>query len=52
MSIKDKDIITHLMVMFPADLLGEIESYKDVNKIRSKNQTIRTLIKKGLEAEE
>lgn len=52
MSIKDKDKISHLMVMFPADLLGEIESYKNENNIRSSNQTIRTLIKKGLESED
>ena len=46
MSIKDRT--THLMLMLPENLLDEIESYKDENRIRSKNETIRTLILKGL----
>lgn len=46
MSIKDRT--THLMVMLPVDLVKEIEDYKDENRIRGKNETIRTLIKKGL----
>lgn len=47
MSIKDRT--THLMVMLPVNLVDEIETYKDENRIRSKNETIRTLILKGLE---
>lgn len=35
--------------MLPGNLIEEIEKYKDENRIRSKNETIRTLIQKGLE---
>jgi len=47
MSIKDRT--THLMVMLPVNLLDEIESYKDENRIRTKHETVRKLITKGLE---
>lgn len=46
MSIKNRT--SHLMLMLPADLIEEIEAYKEENRIRSKNETIRTLIQKGL----
>lgn len=37
--------------MLPADLIEEIDAYKEEHRIRTKNETIRTLILKGLEAE-
>lgn len=49
MSIKDRT--THLMVILPVELDQEIKKYQDVHNIRGKNETIRALIKKGLEAE-
>ncbi|MBP1971277.1 metal-responsive CopG/Arc/MetJ family transcriptional regulator [Virgibacillus natechei] len=35
--------------MFPNDLLEEIQTYQEENKIRTNNETIRMLIRKGLE---
>lgn len=40
---------SHLMVMFPADMVEEIDQYREDNRIRSRNKTIRALVKKGLE---
>lgn len=48
MSIKDRN--THLMVMLPVELDQKIKQYQDTNNIRGKNETIRALIKKGLES--
>ncbi len=48
MSIKDRT--THLMVMLTEELETEISAYQETHKIRGKNETIRALIKKGLEA--
>ena len=49
MSIKDRT--THLMVILPVELDQEIKKYQDTHNIRGKNETIRALIKKGLEAD-
>jgi metal-responsive CopG/Arc/MetJ family transcriptional regulator len=35
--------------MFPNDLVEEIKVYQEENNIRSNNEAIRTLIRKGLE---
>lgn len=35
-------------VMFPSDLIEEIKAYQEENNIRSNNEAIRTLIRKGL----
>lgn len=50
MSIKDRT--THLMVMLPVELVQEIETYQEENRIRTTHTTVRTLIKKGLEQQE
>jgi len=50
MSIKNRT--THLMVMFPVDMVEEIEAYKYDNRIKSTSEAIRTLIKIGLEETE
>lgn len=50
MSIKDRT--THLMVMLPVQLVQEIESYQDENRIRTTHETVRILIKKGLEQQD
>ncbi len=47
MAIKDRT--THLMVMFPVDLVKKIEEYKSDNRIRTRSEAIRILIKIGLE---
>lgn len=47
MSIKNRT--SHFMLMLPGKLIEEIEKYKDENRLKSKNETIRTLIQKGLE---
>lgn len=47
MSIKDRT--THLMVMFPVDMVKEIEEYKLDNRIRTRSEAIRKLIEIGLE---
>ena len=47
MTIKDRT--THLMVMFPVDMVEEIEEYKHDNRIRTRSEAIRKLIKIGLE---
>lgn len=38
------------MVMLPVELEQEIAKYQETHNIRGKNETIRALIKKGLEA--
>lgn len=38
--------------MLQGDLIEEIEKYKEEHRIKSKNETIRTLILKGLEQAE
>lgn len=35
-------------VMFPNDLVEEIKAYQEENNIRSHNEAIRMLIRKGL----
>lgn len=50
MSIKDRT--THLMLMLPVALVEEVETYQEENRIRTTHETIRTLIKKGLEQQE
>lgn len=50
MSVKNRT--THLMVMLPVELVQEIESYQNSNRIRGTNETVRTLIKKGLTVED
>jgi len=47
MTIKDRT--THLLVMFPVGMVEEIEEYKSKNRIRTRSEAIRTLIKIGLE---
>ena len=37
------------MVMFPVDMVEEIEAYKFDNRIKTTSEAIRTLIKIGLE---
>lgn len=49
MSIKDRN--THIMVMLPVDLDQQIDKYQETHNIRGKNETIRALIKKGLETD-
>ncbi|MBU5467898.1 hypothetical protein KQI49_13795 [Virgibacillus sp. MSJ-26] len=50
MAIKNRT--THLMVMFPVDMVEEIEAYKFNNRIKTTSEAIRTLIKIGLEETE
>jgi len=47
MSIKNRT--THAFVMLPSNMIEEIKEYKDKNRIRTRNEAIRVLIKKGLE---
>lgn len=47
MSIKDRT--THAFVMLPGDMIKQIKEYKDDKRIRTRNEAIRILIKKGLE---
>lgn len=47
----DKDKNTQILVTFPNDLLEEIEQYWHENKLMNRNEAIRQLIIKGLEAE-
>jgi len=46
----DKDKNTKVLVTMPHDLLGEIEKYWHDHKLKNKSETIRELIKKGLES--
>lgn len=50
MSIKDRT--TSAFVLLPAQLIEEIKDYKDEQRIRTRNEAIRKLIKLGLEAED
>lgn len=50
MSIKDRT--TSAFVMLPTQLIEEIKKYKDKQRIRTRNEAIRKLIKIGLEAED
>ena len=43
-----KNRTTHLMVMFPVDMVKQINEYKDENRIKTTSEAIRTLIKLGL----
>lgn len=47
MSIKDRT--THLMVILPVELETKISAYQEAHNFRGKNETIRALIKKGLD---
>lgn len=47
MSIKDRT--SHLMVMLPVQMIEEIDEYQEENRLRTRHETIRTLIKMGLE---
>lgn len=38
--------------MLPVELVKEIEDYQSTNRIRGRNETVRTLIKKGLTVSE
>lgn len=38
--------------MLPVELVKEIDEFQDTQRIRGRNETIRTLIKKGLTASE
>lgn len=42
---------TSALVMLPNDLIERIKDYKTTHKIRTRNDAIRSLIKKGLEAD-
>lgn len=50
MSIKDRT--SHLMVMLPVKMIEEIDEYQQENRLRTRHETIRTLIKIGLEHRE
>jgi len=47
MSIKNRT--TQALVMLPTDMIEQIKDYKDDNRMRTRNEAIRILIKKGLE---
>jgi metal-responsive CopG/Arc/MetJ family transcriptional regulator len=47
----NKDKNTQILVTFPNDLVEEIERYWHENKIKNRNETIRELVKRGLESE-
>lgn len=47
MSIKDRT--SHLMVMLPVQMIEEIDEYQQENRLRTRHETIRALIKIGLE---
>lgn len=44
-----KNRTTSMFVMLPEDLLEKIKEFKEDNRIRTRNEAIRTLIRKGLE---
>ena len=46
MSIKNRS--KHLMIMFPENLVQQIDDYKSEHNIRSRNKAIRQLIETGL----
>lgn len=47
MAIKNRT--THAMIMLPTELLGEIESFQEEHRVRTRNKAIRELIRLGLE---
>nr|BDD47228.1 hypothetical protein 2 [Bacillaceae bacterium] len=48
----DKDKNTQILVTFPIEMVEEIEKYWHENKLKNRNETIRELVKKGLEKEQ
>lgn len=46
----DKEKNTQVLVTIPNELLKEIEDYRFENRIDNRSETIRVLIKKGLES--
>lgn len=47
MAIKNRT--THAMIMLPADLLDDIESFQEDHRVRTRNKAIRELIRQGLD---
>lgn len=47
MSIKNR--AKHLMIMFPEQMVQQIDEYKTDNKIRTRSKAIRKLIQTSLE---
>jgi metal-responsive CopG/Arc/MetJ family transcriptional regulator len=47
----NKEKNTQILVTFPNDIVDKIDEYWHENKIKNRNETIRQLIKKGLESE-
>jgi metal-responsive CopG/Arc/MetJ family transcriptional regulator len=46
----DKDKNTQILVTFPNELIDLIEKYWHENQFKNRNETIRELVKKGLES--
>lgn len=45
----DKKKNTQVLVTFPNELLKEVEDFQFVNRIQSRSEAIRELIRRGLE---
>lgn len=50
MSIKNRS--KHLMIMFPVNLVEQIDEYKSDHNIRTRSKAIRKLIENGLKESE
>lgn len=50
MSIKNRS--KHLMIMFPKNMVQQIDEYKTEHKIRTRSKAIRKLIETGLKETE
>lgn len=50
MSIKNRS--KHLMIMFPEQMVQQIDEYKTENKIRTRSKAIRKLIETSLKDDE
>ena len=47
----DKKENTQILVTFPNEMVKEIENYWHKNKVKNRSETIRVLIRKGLESD-
>lgn len=47
-----KNRTKHLMIMFPVEMVEQIDEYKTENKIRTRSKAIRKLIETGLQDSE
>ena len=46
----DKEKNTQILVTFPNEVVEQIEKYWHDNKLKNRSETIRELVKKGLES--